>query len=344
MKKLSLILILAAVILGVYGCDEEPSRPSIYSSADKIETAFAGYDYIADIFQNNYDDNYYAILLNHGTKQYDIFKSTDLGATWKLEDIFTMDMFDSTMNAFYDAPTIIYGKDDYVNFFSAPNIYRKHKSDSKFKTLKTKIVSEDSTYYSQIGSQYKYIDKDGVLYASAYAKSSDNGETWIKIKRPFDHTSFSTAIDNYIIIDAEISISEYKYFTSSDKGKSWTGSTFDYSPNEKNSKYYKFYNNEYIAYNKEPRLIKKLEMGDLYIYDINSNNTVIASRSGYFEHEEDNHGLFSIYTSKDDGENWKFHFSFDSRTGSFYTKSGYIYFNSTMRDYRGIKRNKTPIK
>ncbi len=344
MKKLSLLLILAALILGVYGCGEEPSKPVLYQSADKIEPAFPGYDFIADIFQNNYDDNYYAILRNHGTKQYDIFKSTDLGATWQLEDIFTMDMFDSTMNQFYNAPNIIYGNDDYVYYYINSNKYRKSKSESKFQTLKTIIVSEDSTYFCQFGSQFNFADKDGVLYASAYAKSTDYGETWVTIKRPFEYSSYSAAIDNYIISNAEISTSEYQYYVSADKGETWTKSTFDYSRNEKNSKYYKFYSNEYIAYNKQPSQIKKPEKGDFYIYDINSNNTVIASRSGYFDHEEDYYGFFSIYTSKDDGENWKFHFSFDSRDGSYYTKSGFIYFNSERYNFKGIKRNKTALK
>ncbi len=344
MKKLILLFIISVVMLGISACEDDSVQPDTFSSADKLEIAFEGYDFILDIFQNNYDDNYYAILVNRDTVQYNIFKSTDLGATWQLEDVFTKSMISPTLDKFYDTPTIIYGKDDYTFFYLHNKIFRKAKNQSKFDLLNIKIDTEDRTYYDQFGYQFNFVDKDGILFASDFVKSSDNGETWTDINKPYNTSVYSTAIDNYIVVKADNSEPEYQYYVSADKGESWTESTFDYSRNDNNSEYLRFYNDEYIAYNLEPKQIKKPSKEELYIYDITKNNTVIAYETGYFDHDKDNFGDFSIYTSKDDGENWKFHFSFDSRTGSFYTKSGYIYFNSTSYNYHGIKRNKTPLK
>ncbi len=355
MKKLSLIFILATLILGVYGCGEEPSEPSApkdYKSAEKLEPVFEDYDFILDIFQNNYDDNYYAMLCNRNVMQLNIFMSTDLGATWNFKEKVTRDMFDSSMypffntsELFHDYYTIIYSKNNYA-FYSIleSGKYRKKGDQNKFEKIDAKIYSADSMSVSPYVPTFAYSDKDGVLYSEDLTKSSDNGIFWRRIEAP-ETAKIIAAKDNYIIAETHRSSAKSGYFVSSDKGETWNENLLDYFLVDYHSNNYFFFDYEYIINDIPPKLIQKYENNKLEIFDITSNNTVIAEFIGDIENKEDNYGNNSLYTSNDFGVTWDYQFSYDNDLrGTFYTKSGYIYFNSTLDFYKGIKRNKTPFK
>ncbi len=347
MKKLSLILILAAVILGIYGCGKgdsplSPEETAMNAYKKTIETPFEDGDFIYYI-DYNYNDGMYYMTAGTSNSIVSFYRSSD-GITWEIyKELKDYRVFYDFAFEFYHREFRI-GRDGYIYFQSggAINIISPDLSEMK------------SILYPNAWCMFNpwdpiNIDNEGVIYSGVVYKSTDKGETWAYIKAPFDIQRAVTTeiVNNKLIVDAECS-----FWISEDKGETWTKVLDKKNPDSDSIRY--FYDIEKIADNKPGEYKIKIPVaGEFEILNINNDGKIVANWTGYTEDYlpgEYDHNC-NIHTSADNGETWDFQFCLISERQLphhnyevYYTKSGYVYTNTLNANIFNITRNKTPIK
>ncbi len=339
MKKLSLILILAAVILGVYGCSENATKPVQNSDLEKIESAFVGYDRLASCYYSDFDKELYAVLLKENDDRYFVFSSKDEGKTWSYRNSFPSYLFDTPIEQDPLNKKFVYGKNNYIFSLMRGKLYRFVNNSTDIIALDAKI----DVFANHLSADKIFIDEDGAIYSSITSRSDDNGNSWndigMNLYRNFNFSFINDElfIDNKIYCQGITSGGRLSYFNSTDKGQTWSQLV---NPFEMyNDSIFFHLSIEDVADGKTtPLEITKPKEG-YYKSAYLNNNLLIINWMYNYRSGLPIYGYNNVSTSDNYGKTLQVKFKVDAER-LFFTKSGYIYANTMT----GIFRNKTPLK
>ncbi len=348
MKKLSLILILAAVILGVYGCSDDIDGISPVKSAnsEKVEHVLKHCASISIIDYNKMEDTYYMIAFEYNSMKLILYTSKtgedwtllkDMSKDYKYFDLFRGGEDIQSLKMSQKGNLFIQYKNTFFSVMNDFEILNNLNYLAKYEYKGNIIVD-----FSDIN-----IDDDGVIYSGCYLKSTDEGFNWTFIETPFENGDYfykTYIYGNMIIADFKDCI-----WKSEDKGETWI-KVLDKKTSESPTELY-YYKLENIPTNKQVEYkITRPEEGIFNIIKMLDNGLIIANWEGYKENDyfPGYASNCNIHTSTDNGETWNYELSFmDTYTSSYsgspaiyYTKSGYIY----AKTGDGIVRNIKPIK
>ncbi len=352
MKKLSLILFLAAVIFGVYGCGEEPESRDIPANSHKLEMLGDKDLLLYSIYYNDYDNNYYLLGYDSVNDKYNVYKSENEGEDFDLCLTLDADIYGNRQVR----PDIVVGKGGYV-FLSTSGVLYRYSPDlsEKVDLIETGKSAEglESPYFNLRGGRGLIaVDSDGILYKDLYYRSTDNGLTWIlaadykddKEENKDDDwvaSSPQLLIKNNILVYYSRSI-QPSFKISTDQGYSWSkvflvSSSID-------SLHCAFYDIHNItSADPKPYIIKKHAKGDTKVIGIDKYGKVLSEKLG--SHADFDYKFYDpkytyIYASSDMGETWDYQF-YLFEYQRFFTPSGHLYFETWEQ---GILRNITPLK
>ncbi len=343
MKKLSLILILATVILGVYGCDGDSEPTELPDNSFKIEQFRDDNLQIYSLNYNDYDDRYYMFAYDKEKHKHNVYISSDEGENFEL-----LLQIDNSGIGFsiMKPPSIVIGKDGCVFVSTKEKFYRYSPSLQERTDLFKNSKLLDAPY-GDYSEKFLYtwnnvlaIDSDGIIYKGNTYKSTDNGATWTTMNlNPAiisQGSNMELLIKNNILV-AYNWLSNF-FYISSDKGETWSDLTMQYK--DIDSSYFAYYDvNNITSANPKPYTIKKSDDKISNILGIDKYGNVIGETFGkagkLFDPEKDYY-----FSSSNMGESWKYHFN-TYLAWSFYTPSGSLYFGTI---WRGTFRSKTPLR